>query len=246
LTQSLALKAKVYTSRFARTATWLQRLADSSLHVKEEWRSIMAAKILLKRALGKCARLRRATAQRKLILLYHSVGDSPWATSEKDFRLQMLWLGQNAKLLSLPQLLENDADNFSDDLLQVSITFDDGYASLRDKALPILRDLGAVASVFINTGCIADKTRVTSEETLGHYPQEYFLSWQDVAELEASSWTIGSHGVDHLDLTSVSSASVHTQLHASKTMIESRISASCVYFAYTWGRHNVALRHAVA
>lgn len=202
----------------------------------------MAAKIMLKRALGKVARLRPAAARRKLILLYHSVGDTPWASSENDFRLQMQWLGQRAKLVSLRQLFEDDFDH----PLQVSITFDDGYASLRDKVLPILRDLGSDASVFINTGCIADKSRSPSDAALGHYPQDLFLSWRDVEDLAAAGWMIGSHGVDHLDLTAASAACADAQLRASKTMIESRINPSPLYFAYTWGRHNIALRRAVA
>ena len=229
-------------------AVWLQSLRRHyrrNISRLGERRSIMATKIILKRALGKAARLRRAAAQRKLILLYHSVGDSPWASSENDFRLQMQWLSQRAKLVSLPQLLENKFTEVSDDLLQVSITFDDGYASLRDNALPILRDLGAVASVFINTGCLADKARNPSDASLGHYPHELFLSWRDVEDLATAGWTIGSHGVDHLDLTTVASASADAQLRESKTMIESRISPSRPYFAYTWGRHNSALRHAV-
>jgi peptidoglycan/xylan/chitin deacetylase (PgdA/CDA1 family) len=202
----------------------------------------MAAKILLKRALGQVARLRPAAAQRKLILLYHSVGASPWAMPEAEFLLQMRWLGQNVKLVSLPQLLEDEFD----DPLQAAITFDDGYASLRDKALPVLRELGAVASVFINTGCIADQARNPSDPDLGHYPEEAFLSWRDVEELAAAGWTIGSHGVDHLDLTAVSPASADAQLRASKRTIETRIEPADLYFAYPWGRHNSASRHAVA
>ncbi len=202
----------------------------------------MATKILFKRALGQVARLRPAAARRQLILLYHSVGASPWATPEADFLQQMHWLGQNAKLASLPQLLESDLD----DPLLVAITFDDGYASLRDKALPVLRDLGAVASVFITTGRIADQTRNPSDPVLGHYPEEVFLSWRDVEDLAVAGWTIGSHGVDHIDLTAASAAAADAQLRVSKRVIETRFEPADFTYAYPWGRHNSASRQAVA
>lgn len=200
----------------------------------------MAVKIMLKRALGGVARLRPAPARRKLILLYHSIGERPWATPQADFAAQMRWLSHTARVVSLPQLLDGDFD----DPWQAAITFDDGYASLRDKALPILRDLGAVASVFITTGCIAERARTPSDPKLGHYPDETFLSWRDVEDLAAAGWTIGSHGVDHVDLTAASTAT-DAQLLASRRAIETRINPAKLYFAYPWGRHDFAARRAV-
>ncbi|HYP58354.1 MAG TPA: polysaccharide deacetylase family protein [Beijerinckia sp.] len=202
----------------------------------------MTTKLILKRTLGKVARLRPTAAQRKLILLYHSIGESPWATPENDFRAQMEWLSRSAKIVSLPQLLE---DSF-DDPFQVSITFDDGYASLRDLALPVLQDCGAVATVFINAGLLAENVRNPSDASLGHYPEDWFLSWEDVRALAAAGWTIGSHGVEHLDLTRAAPDVVNKQLRASKQMIGANLSQPCSYFAYTWGRHVKSLREAVA
>ncbi|WP_026607890.1 polysaccharide deacetylase family protein [Methylocapsa acidiphila] len=207
----------------------------------------MATKILLKRALGPtlgrtlntAARLQPGARRRKLILLYHSVGGGPWATPEAAFRRQMSWLADHAKIVSLPQLLEDRLDH----PFQAAVTFDDGYASLRDKALPILRDVGATASVFLNTGCLADQSRNPSDLALGHYPQEFFLSWRDIETLASEAWTIGAHGVDHIDLSAASAASIEAQLCGSKAAIESRIGPA-EFFAYPWGRHNEATRRA--
>jgi len=68
--------------------------------------------------------------------------------SERSFFSQMEWLRQATKLSSSELLLSQDHVNEG---LQVAITFDDGYVSLADVALPILKELGAVATVFANT-----------------------------------------------------------------------------------------------
>lgn len=129
--------------------------------------------------------------------------------------------------------------------LQVTITFDDGYASLHDQVAPILAEYGATAMVYLNTGWIGDTTRKASDAALGHYPNEHFLTWREVEALAKAGWTFGSHGVEHLDLTRQDAAVVAQQLCDSKREIESRLGQPCQHFAYTWGRFTPSLQHAV-
>jgi peptidoglycan/xylan/chitin deacetylase (PgdA/CDA1 family) len=193
--------------------------------------------------LGRVLRPRTGGQVRKIILLYHSVGRSAWALPEHVFRSQIEWLVNMARLTSLEQLLDRDLP----ERLQVAITFDDGYASLHDVALPVLQSLGAVAAVFLNTGCIgAGQARKTSDAALGYYPNELFLSWRDVDHLLAEGWSVGSHGVGHLDLTCTCERAARKELAASKSMIESILFTPCTLFAYTWGRHTASLRRLVA
>ena len=192
--------------------------------------------------LGRVLRRRTPQQARKLILLYHSVGCSPWAISEKIFFSEMEWLSKATRLMSLEQLLSQDLK----DPLQVAITFDDGYASLHDVALPILKDVGAVATVFPNTGIIAGGARNSSNSALGYYPNEFFLSWRDLEGLAKEGWSVGSHGVGHLDLTAACEETARRELTASKKTIENVISVPCTLFAYTWGKHTPCLRRLVA
>jgi peptidoglycan/xylan/chitin deacetylase (PgdA/CDA1 family) len=154
----------------------------------------------------------------------------------------MKWLSKAARLMSLEQLLGGDLE----DPLQVAITFDDGYASVHDVALPILKDVGTVATVFPNTGIIAEGGRNSSDAALGYYPNESFLSWRDVEGLATERWSVGSHGVGHLDLAAACEETASRELTASKKMIENVISVPCMLFAYTWGKHTPCLRRLVA
>lgn len=181
---------------------------------------------------------------RKIILLYHSVGHSPWAISSEVFDEQIQFLHDHCELLSLSDLLISKPA----DKIQVAITFDDGYACLYDNAAPVLRKYNATATVYLNTGWIADEDsmRTTSDETLGHYPNEHFLTWPEVKALSDSGWGMGSHGVDHLDLTLKSTEISEKELRDSKKTIENHLGKSCTHFAYTWGKHSDTLKTLVS
>lgn len=95
---------------------------------------------------------------RLCILNYHRVLPSadPLLAAEPDveaFRWQMRVLADCFNVLSLSEAL----DALARDKLPpraVCITFDDGYRSTHDLALPVLREFGFPATVFITTGHI--------------------------------------------------------------------------------------------
>ena len=202
----------------------------------------VAVKLAAKRALGRLYSLCPRAAKRRVVLLYHSIGDSPPALPNAVFRSQIEWLTSEAELVSLDTALRRTGTA----PLQVSITFDDGYASVHSAASTVLRGLGATATVFLNTGWIASETRKQSDSGQGHYPQENFMLWREVEDLAAAGWGIGSHGVDHLDLTAQPDDCVRTQLTASRARIVETLGSCSPIFSYTWGRHTPHLRQLVA
>jgi peptidoglycan/xylan/chitin deacetylase (PgdA/CDA1 family) len=175
------------------------------------------------------------------VLLYHAIGDGPWAIQKHCFEKQIGLLHGAAAILPLSDLIARSAPTG----VALSITFDDGYACLRDNALPILADFGLTAAVFLNTGEMGDQERRRSREERGYYPGEQFLTWRDVENLVTAGWRIGSHGVGHVDLTVASAETRRNELSISKQIIEERTGAVCDAFAYTWGRNNGRLREAV-
>ncbi|KAA6183950.1 polysaccharide deacetylase family protein [Thiohalocapsa marina] len=199
--------------------------------------------ITAKRMLGKLlAPIWRSTGPRRCVLLYHAIGTSPWAISVEDFRAQLAWLAANAAVGTLDQVLDGSPAS----ALSIAITFDDGYACLADQALPVLKDLGLTATAYLNTGWIMDGERRDSDAALGHYPAETFMNWADVEQLASQGWTIGSHGVEHLDLTCLAPEAVDRELLVSRQTLQQRLGvADCRHFSYTWGRHSPALRSRV-
>ena len=195
-----------------------------------------------KRRLAHLAGRWRTGGPRRQVLLYHAVEGGEWALTGRLFRAQMEWLAAQTLALPLDALLEGPASTRPG----VAITFDDGYACLVETALPILADLGLTATVYLNTGWIGDRERRPSDPSLGHYPGEEYMRWADVELLAAAGWTIGSHGVEHLDLTRTPDAVTDQELSESRQTIEMRLGLPCRHFSYTWGRHTPALRRRVA
>jgi peptidoglycan/xylan/chitin deacetylase (PgdA/CDA1 family) len=146
----------------------------------------------------------------------------------------MAWLHTHARVVTLERLLTEKAGNG----LTAAITFDDGYRSLHEDVAPVLKGHGSSATVYLTTGCISPGDRIHSDRARGHYPGEEFLVWDEVAELFEAGWTVGSHGVEHLDLSRLPRADIDYQVTTSKRDIEMRLHNQCVHFSYPWGRFN--------
>lgn len=180
---------------------------------------------------------------RKIILIYHAIGDGPWAVSECAFKSQIQWLKTHVNIVSLPTLLGSQKQK---KIIEVALTFDDGYACLYDIVLPILQTEKLTATVYVNTGWMGEVARKDSNVSAGHYPGEKFLMWNEVKQLSQAGWEIGSHGVEHIDLTKQPLSVMKSELLLSKQAIENQLQKKCVHFAYTYGSHVKQLRKAVS
>jgi len=199
-------------------------------------------KLAVKRLLGKVIHRDRAAVSRRVILLYHSIGDSLWAVTAEEFRAQMRWLHDNAQLMSVEDLLESgDGPG-----LRVAVSFDDGYATLFRAAAPIAREFGLKPLVFLNAGFIGNGRRVDPKKLSGVYPGEDFLLWDEVRQLATEGWSFGSHGITHIDFTGIHAILAEAQLRESKAMIEQSLGLPCDTFSYTWGHHNGSVRDLVS
>lgn len=194
-----------------------------------------------KRLLGRLWGHLPGRLDRRVVLIYHAVGIGPAAASEATFRRQMAWLAEHAAVEPLEDLLANSGKGG----LRVALTFDDGYRSLYHVVAPILEKYSFPATAYLTTGWIGEASARISDASLGHYPAEEFLIWKEVAELAEAGWCIGSHGIEHYDLTSLSVSEIETQVSESKTKIEKRLGIPCRNFAYTWGRHNETVRNVI-
>ena len=97
---------------------------------------------------------------RLCVVNYHRIlaGPDPLLESEPDiaaFRWQMALLARCFNVLPLSQALAAlDAGTLPP--RAVCITFDDGYRSVHDLALPVLREFGLPATVFVTSGFVGE------------------------------------------------------------------------------------------
>lgn len=93
------------------------------------------------------------------ILMYHAVVEEPLAVPDwcfipvQTFRRQMVYLQKYFQVLSLREAVK---ELVTDSIRRptIALTFDDGYQNNHDVVLPILRDLGLPATVFLVTDLI--------------------------------------------------------------------------------------------
>ncbi|MFP6685798.1 MAG: polysaccharide deacetylase family protein [Polyangiaceae bacterium] len=109
--------------------------------------------------------LRLRSSRRNRVLLYHRVvGDGvdpllrrllPGVLSCSEFRAQMQYLARHYPVVPLAELLMRRAEPGN----RVAITFDDGYADNLHHAMPILREFGLPATVFVVAGYVDSERR---------------------------------------------------------------------------------------
>lgn len=121
------------------------------------------------------------------------------------------------------------------------ITFDDGFRSVHEAALPVLQRLECTATVFLAVG-------EAGRETMHAIDERPMLSWDHARELRDAGFEIGAHSMTHPDLTRLPAEQVEAEMKGSRAIIEDRLGSRVSSFAYPFGRHDrrtreIARRH---
>ena len=169
------------------------------------------------------------------ILMYHRINVvTPSTPSESrgltvhpdDFARQMEWLkAQGYRTVTQRELYDALMCGRSLGPKPIMITFDDGYRDNFFKASPVLARLGLRATAYVVSGRIS-----------GGDPS--FLTWPLLRALERRGIEIGSHTVDHRDLTSLSDAELLADLTTSRRALERRLGHRVPWLAYPFGSYN--------
>lgn len=113
----------------------------------------------------------------------------------------------------------------------VAITFDDCYRDNLDAAR-VMHGLGLPATFFIPTGVVGtDHVFPWDRER----PRMANLTWEELREMVAMGFELGSHTVNHVNLGKVSADQAYHELADSKAELESRLGAPVRWFAYPFG-----------
>jgi peptidoglycan/xylan/chitin deacetylase (PgdA/CDA1 family) len=113
---------------------------------------------------------------------------------------------------------------------RVVLTFDDGYDGVRTAALPLLRDRGFSATVFVVSGKLGGRN-----DWDGETPGDALLSADGVRELAAAGLEIGSHGATHRALPELPDAELAPETRGSRERLEEIVGVPVVSFCYPYG-----------
>jgi peptidoglycan/xylan/chitin deacetylase (PgdA/CDA1 family) len=178
-----------------------------------------------------------------LILMYHGVAEVPedpnqLFVSPGRFAEQMAWLERRGlRGVGVGSLIDATRENGGRGL--VGITFDDGYASVLESALPELKRRDFGATVFV----LSERLGGTNDWDVG--PTWPLLGAHEVEALAASGIEIGSHGSTHLRLAGATPEQLASEVQASRRTLSALVGTEIRGFAYPYGSFDGAARRAV-
>jgi peptidoglycan/xylan/chitin deacetylase (PgdA/CDA1 family) len=113
----------------------------------------------------------------------------------------------------------------------IVLTFDNGYASQYDNALPILKRLGWVGDENIQLS--------------GLPPSQGGLTGSQVRGLIASGWELDTQGISHADLITLDAAQLKYQVATARQMLQKRYGVPVNWFCYPSGHYDATVIAAV-
>ncbi len=167
------------------------------------------------------------------VLCFHDVPEREW------FESVITILKQNYHLLTPTEFHEK---KFDPNRINILLTFDDGYQSWVDVALPVLDTHNVKGLFFICSGLLdvygteAQKDFVKKRLLLK--PRKT-LSWEGAQKLVSAGHAIGGHTVSHRNLAKLSKKHperVWSEIKDNKVALEHKLKTKVMDFAYPFGR----------
>ena len=139
----------------------------------------------------------------------------------------------NFKVISLEDFVKhlNNQRAFADKT--VLITFDDGYQSIIDNALPVLKEYQFPFTVFINAKPIVQKLPP-------------WMSWDELRELQKHNASIANHGYEHLHMIRLLAGESEAEwliritedIEKNQSLLESELGVKLKALAYPYGEYD--------
>jgi peptidoglycan/xylan/chitin deacetylase (PgdA/CDA1 family) len=180
----------------------------------------------------RAARLIRA--RRSAILLYHGVGPTSTRIDPRFlrvrpevFRAQLgLLLGAGFEIVTVSEFAQR-FDGAQPPPGIVALSFDDGMDDNHSVVLPLLRELGLRATVYVTTGLIGKPNPWMSHESGAR-----MMTVEELRELAASGFEIGAHTVSHPDLSRLGFDECLHEMRESRDELERTLGVEVRTFAY--------------
>jgi peptidoglycan/xylan/chitin deacetylase (PgdA/CDA1 family) len=182
-----------------------------------------------------------AVSNGTVVLMYHRVGEARNAWERKycvaperfvrhmaalaSHGLQAVPLGDLFAALAGPQALPANS---------VVVTFDDGFRSVREHALPVLERMRWPFSVFLVSDLLGQEdvwTRAENPDGVT-YP---LLCADEILDMQRRGVVFGSHSRTHASLPTLDDAELAGQLDGSRANLSALLGRDVAYLAYPFG-----------
>jgi peptidoglycan/xylan/chitin deacetylase (PgdA/CDA1 family) len=169
------------------------------------------------------------------VLMYHEVRVPPPGApnpqlfvSAKTFDAQAAWLAKKGyKGISVQQLREAWAGRRKLPPRPVVLTFDDGYNSVYRNVVPVLKRLHWPGVLYLALGNTRNPDGVSRSQV--------------TRMVHDDGWELGSHTINHLDLTTLGPAQLREETAGARDLIRRWFGQTPKDFCYPAGRYNATV-----
>jgi peptidoglycan/xylan/chitin deacetylase (PgdA/CDA1 family) len=162
------------------------------------------------------------------IILYHRIDTSPinsqYYVPPEKFDEEMKLLHDWGYTTITTELLIKSINEGADlPPRPILITFDDGHLNNYTTAFPIMQKYGFTGVLYI----------------VGNYMgTDQYMNADQIKEMAAAGWEVGSHSISHLDLTSLEPERQRYEVVESRKMLETSLGVPVLTIAYPFGISN--------
>jgi len=118
-----------------------------------------------------------------------------------------------------------------------SITFDDGYVNFAELALPILDEYDCHSTIFIPSGKVGHYN--DWDEYNSDFNKMQIMSYDQLIRLKKDRLEIGSHGISHTPLNTLSHEEILKEIIYSKNELEQKLGIEVNLFSFPYGIYPV-------
>ena len=167
--------------------------------------------------------------------VYHRFGDNRYPStniSVEDFRKHLDYLKTNEyNVVTFGEAVDMLNSDISIPQKTVCLTVDDGYKSFYENALPLLKEFGYPATLFINTN---------------QFGSGDFLSVEELKKIKDAGIEIGNHSHSHVHFVNFSSAerrdTFRKDLEKSQKIFQEKLDFAPEVYAYPYGEYTLDMQ----
>lgn len=171
-----------------------------------------------------------------IFLYYHGVGCGAdnWMTLPLEtFHAQMNYLRQNIRISDVDSALSKLRQE-ENHRTTVVITFDDGYESLHKNLRPYMNFYDLPATIFVCPGAI-EQGSLLEHDVEYNNSDATLMSYDQLRSMTEAGATIGSHGLHHENMATLSREEREKSLVQSRRKLKEALHTEVDLFAFPFG-----------
>lgn len=163
----------------------------------------------------------------RVVLYYHGVDKA----NAENFRRQIAYLAKECRIVKPCEI--SQVNNEKDKTI-VALTFDDAFTNLLENAIPVLREYGMPAAIFVPTGHIG---QLPGWSMAPDCPEknESIMNEEQIVALDKEGFEILSHTISHSRLIELNDKDLETELNHSKQHLERILGHEVAAVSYPHG-----------